>query len=504
MLARKTRAGQTISFSYDTLNRVKSKTPPAPAPVVTYGYDLAGRLTSVSDTSAAITGAASPSGPYVASYSYDAMNRPTAASWTPAPAQAAVTASGVTFSHAYNKANQRIGQTATDNTWLNYPAATASTTSYTANALNQYTAVGAVTPSYDGNGSLTSDGTYTLGYDAENRLISASGAGTTASYTFDAQGRRKAKTVNGTSTVFVNDADNREVLEYDGSSGAILRWYAYGLGPNAVLNPMYVAAGIRTTLVPDVLGSIIGSLDSGSASLTKVGYLPYGKSASTGPFGFTGQRIDLETNGLYYYRARHYSPTWGRFAQVDPAGYRGNPYTYVGNDPLNAADPTGLYTLQIGIAGGATILGFVVPQAGFGIAIDTQGNIGSYKYVGAGVGVGVSADFDASLQVSNAQTIYDLSGAFNNASLHGGAGLGGSVDYFVGSSPDGPVSGGGITFGANAGGSVSVSRTTTQVCGTQGCAGEFRELMPDFSTPAAAAPQTDSPATSTQPVPSQK
>lgn len=410
VLTRKTRAGQTIGFTYDTLNRPKTKTPPAPAPSVTYGYDLAGRLTSVSDTSAAITAAASPSGPYAASYSYDVMNRPTAASWTPAPAQVAITASSVTFGHAYNKANQRIGQTATDNTWLNYPVSTASTTSYTANALNQYTAVGAVTPSYDGNGSLTSDGIFTLGYDAENRLISASGAGTTASYTFDAQGRRKTKTVNGTTTVFVTDADNREVLEYDGSSGAVLRWYAYGLGPNAVLSQMNVAAATRMTLIPDMLGSIVGSLDSGAASLTKVGYLPYGKSASAGPFGFTGQRIDSETNGLYYDRARHYSPGWGRFLQTDPSyNQRNNLYVYVANDPLNRVDPLGLYTLQIGIAGGGTFLGIIVPQGGAGFAIDTNGNIGAYAYAGIGVGIGVEAGAGLSIQGSNAQTIFDLS-----------------------------------------------------------------------------------------------
>ena len=59
---------------------------------------------------------------------------------------------------------------ATDNSWWSYPAATASTVRYTANILDQYTAVGAVTPTYDGNGNLTFDGTLTYGYDAESRL----------------------------------------------------------------------------------------------------------------------------------------------------------------------------------------------------------------------------------------------------------------------------------------------------------------------------------------------
>jgi YD repeat-containing protein len=136
-----------------------------------------------------------------------------------------------------------------------------------------------VTPSYDGNGNLTSDGTFTYGYDAENRLTSANGAGNTAGYAFDAQGRRKSKTVNGTTTLFVTDSDNREVMEYDGASGAIQRWYAYGSGSNDVLNQMNVPAATRVTLVPDIQGSIVASLDPTSGALNKIGYLRTSQSA---------------------------------------------------------------------------------------------------------------------------------------------------------------------------------------------------------------------------------
>jgi YD repeat-containing protein len=131
-----------------------------------------------------------------------------------------------------SKTNRRIGQIATDNSWWSYPTGP-STLSYTANALNQYSAIGSVTPTYDGNGNLTNDGTFTYAYDAESRLTSISQGGTTvATYAYDAQGRRKNKTVGSTSTVFVTDADNRGVLEYDGSSGAVQRWYAFGPGPD--------------------------------------------------------------------------------------------------------------------------------------------------------------------------------------------------------------------------------------------------------------------------------
>jgi RHS repeat-associated protein len=351
---RKTRAGSTIAYTYDTLNRLSTKSPPS-APVVTYGYDLAGHLTGVSDTSAAIAVIAGGSGfSYSTSMSYDGLNHPLGVSWTPAPAAAPpAAAASIAFTHAYNAVNQRVGQAVSDSTWINYPTGTAGTTAatcYTSNNLNQYTTLRTTTtaactggttvsPTYDANANLKTDGGgFTFGYDAENRLVSASKTGTTATYDFDGRGRRKQKTVNGTKTISVTDADNREVLEYDGTSGAVLRWYAYGLGSNDVLGQMNVPANTRVGMIPDIQGSVIGTVDGGTGAITSFAYRPYGSSTTTpAQFGYTGQRVDAES-GLYYYRARHYSPAWGRFLQADPIGY-GNGvhlYAYVANDPLNS------------------------------------------------------------------------------------------------------------------------------------------------------------------------
>ena len=191
----------------------------------------------------------------------------------------------------------------------------------------------------------------------------------------DAQGRRKSKTVGSTTTDYVTDADNREVLEYDGTSGALERWYAFGQGPDAVLGQMNVAAGTRETMIPDIQGSIIGTLDSGTGVLAKSGYQPFGENpaVTTGTYRYAARRFDPETagstaqpSGLYYYRARTYSPTWGRFLQPDPIGYAAGPnlYAYVNNDPLNLTDPSGLFGFVINYGGQSEVGLPLIGQAG--------------------------------------------------------------------------------------------------------------------------------------------
>lgn len=208
---------------------------------------------------------------------------------------------------------------------------------------------GTAPPAYDGNGNLTFDGSTTFAYCAENRLLSmtqaANPAIATNAYTYDAQGRRKTwssgiftdpSTGTTTSTltrVYVTDADNREVLEYDGLTGQILRWYAYGQGPDAMLNEMNVATGSRATPIPDIQGSVIGSLDAASGALFKAGYLPFGENTASA----------AQPSGLYYYRARMYAPDLGRLLQPDRIGFAGglNVYGYMGNDPPNAVNKMG-------------------------------------------------------------------------------------------------------------------------------------------------------------------
>ncbi|MEJ1970017.1 MAG: RHS repeat-associated core domain-containing protein [Rhizomicrobium sp.] len=194
---------------------------------------------------------------------------------------------------------------------------------------------------------------------------------------------------------------------------------------------------------------------------------PFGNAASvtgtlTNPLRFPGQYQDTETN-LAQNWFRDYDSTIGRYIESDPIGLIGgiNLYAYAGNNPLTRLDIQGLVTLQIGFAGSLSLpFGFIVPL-GVGIAVDTCGNVGFYSYGGGGGQFGAEAEAGLSIQASNARTISDLTQLFYNASLHGGAGYGGSADYFWGNSAYGPVVGGGVTLGAAAGASVAGGGTYT-------------------------------------------
>ncbi|MFL9903448.1 DUF6531 domain-containing protein [Paraburkholderia fungorum] len=218
------------------------------------------------------------------------------------------------------------------------------------NALNQYTTAWGNSPlTYDRNGNVTAQSIWTYSYDLDNRLKTASRNGINATLGYDPEGRLVRLTYSNVDTNLLYDGQNLAAA-YD-AAGTMKYRYVFGPGVDAPL-VQYEGAGTNAKmyLYADHQGSIVSSANAAGATRDSVKYGPFGETTGSVPlsnFLYTGQYY-VAGLGLYYYKARFYAPQLGRFLQTDPVGGADdlNLYAYVGNNPINFIDPTGLTACQ--------------------------------------------------------------------------------------------------------------------------------------------------------------
>ena len=219
---------------------------------------------------------------------------------------------------------------------------------------NRMTKFGGQTLTYDKNGNLISDGSLNYVWNVRDQLVQIKNNNGVelANFSYDALGRRQTKTVNGVGRGYVYDGFNivQELVDVssDNTNAAKVKAnYVSGgidemfmqLSGNAATTKIY-------TYLTDALGSTIRLGDAVGNKVVDYTYDPYGKTTADAvvdnPFQYTGREND--GNGLYFYRARYYAPTFARFISNDPIGLLGgiNIFSYVRGNPVSRIDPLGL------------------------------------------------------------------------------------------------------------------------------------------------------------------
>jgi len=325
-------------------------------------------------------------------------------------------------------------------------------------------------------------GSQILTWDAENRLTAVTEGSTTTQFIYDGDGNRVKKIEGGQTILYVN-----QYYEVNLTTSNITSYYYLGgrliaQSENGTLSYIHQDSLSSTSLMTDSLGTQVGST---------VKYLPFGEAKSTVTVPtdklFTGQRLDQ--TGLYYYNARYYDPTIGRFISPDtiipnhtnPQSF--NRYSYCLNNPLKYTDPSGHWpnfksmwgsirgaaseawgkvsdgwdsisdkaeaawdwvcekfdktTVSLSVNG--NIYGGYGVSGGVGFAWDFHGGTALIGTVSTGYFGGIGLNAGVQGQVTNAGDVLDLAGTTQS--------YGGSVTL----GPSTPVTLGTINIGANVG-----------------------------------------------------
>jgi RHS repeat-associated protein len=344
----------SVGYTYDAagelaqLNRYSDANATTLIGYTSYGYDNAGRTTSITHKNAGGTTIDSYN------YTYDAAGRVATESSTLAPSA----------TYSYDRDSQLLSDGTS--TYAYDANGNRNYGSYATTTGNELTTDGTWNYSYDNAGNLTQRTKISTGevwlytYDNANRLIEAdhkpSSGGSVdfkVTYEYDVFGTRVSQSVyptgSGTPTVtdFAYDPIGNCWADLT-SGGALITRRVFNPGIDDPL-ARFGSGGTEWDL-KDVLGNVRDYIGSGGALDDHRDYDSFGKiTTETHPsygdrYGWTGREFDSETD-LQYNRARSYYPGTGRFTTQDPVGLDAgdsNLYRYANNDAPNSIDPSGM------------------------------------------------------------------------------------------------------------------------------------------------------------------
>lgn len=325
-----TQNGQNFSYTYDNVGNISSVT--RNGLTTTYVYDNLGQLTRVND----------PHANKSTVYTYDRGGNMTSYS-----------------EYAYTTgtlgtAAQTMGYVYGDANWK-----------------DKVTSIGGKAITYDAIGNpLTYDG-WTFSWKAGRMLASMVKTGTNAQFTYDHNGMRIRKVINGVTTNYTLNGKNI-VHMTQGSNDLHFFYDAQGKPAMVRFN------GTDYFYVYNLRGDVVAMIDANGTQVVEYHYDAWGTPvAKTGsmaatlgtvnPFRYRGYVYDEET-GLYYLRSRYYNPVWKQFINSDayaiPTQFmetleNKNLYAYCNNNPMNQVDSSGYFGLLAGMVFGAFV-GFVV------------------------------------------------------------------------------------------------------------------------------------------------
>ena len=377
--------GPTVTTTYDTSNRMSGSAAIEESGTlysVTYGYedasdkDTALRQRANEFDHRVDRGSASVSYQTQTTYVYDKLNRLTQANVVedridqpPCPVCTRTTREEHAYTYTYDGSGNRLTATVEHTTdELPLPTETKASTSRF-NAANQIADTDGVPYAHDANGNMAAGPRGTHAYSTSDQTLSTTTAEGSAAFTYRGEGQAErttagplsfsysslgltSQTQGGTPIFFVRDP-----------RGGLLSWMFQG--------------GVFHYLL-DGQGSVMGLTDGAGRLMARYSYDPFGQTRAVwtpssrfvgDPFVPTGSIVSgplqptadviaranpfrfassyLDPTGLYHMGERYYDPALGRFTQQDPIHNPLDPkswnrYVYVGNDPVNFIDPTGL------------------------------------------------------------------------------------------------------------------------------------------------------------------